>query len=378
MRVLHLSSGNLYGGVERILTSLASFRALCPSIESIFGLGFEGRQAEELRAAGAPPHLLGEAWLSRPVSVLIARRTLGRLLDESRPDVVVCHNPWPLVVFGPTVKRRRVPLAVWVHGALARRNWLDRWAGRVRPDFVLANSHFSATTAEAIFRGVAKDVVYAPMLFRAPDPLTRSRVRTELGASEESIVVLQASRIESGKGHKSHLAALASVRDDPSWVAWFAGGAQQTREHALMAELRAFALEIGIGDRVHFLGERADVQDLLAAADVFCQPNTAPDAFGLTFVEALAAGIPVVTTRMGGAIEIIDASCGVLVPAEDPAALAGALGRLIGDGACRRALGAAGPARAHLLCDPATRLNDLRKAISRAVSIRLPDRRHGP
>ncbi len=70
---------------------------------------------------------------------------------------------------------------------------------------------------------------------------------------------------------------------------------------------------------------------LLAAADIHCQPNTGPEPFGITFIEALYAGLPVVTTSIGGALEIVDGSCGMLVEPNDPAALAGALRRLIED-----------------------------------------------
>ena len=65
--------------------------------------------------------------------------------------------------------------------------------------------------------------------------------------------------------------------------------------------------------RVTFLGERRDVAALLAAADIHCQPNTAPEPFGLAFVEALHAGVPVVTTDAGGAREIVTPACGILV-----------------------------------------------------------------
>ena len=58
---------------------------------------------------------------------------------------------------------------------------------------------------------------------------------------------------------------------------------------------------------------------LLQAADVYCQLNRDPDSFGLSFVEALGASLPVITTRRGGAPEIVDATCGVLV---EPAAIA--------------------------------------------------------
>ena len=61
-----------------------------------------------------------------------------------------------------------------------------------------------------------------------------------------------------------------------------------------------------------------DVPRLLAAADIHCQPNISPEPFGIAFIEALAAGLPVVTSAIGGAIEIVDDTCGRLVPASDP------------------------------------------------------------
>jgi glycosyltransferase involved in cell wall biosynthesis len=100
----------------------------------------------------------------------------------------------------------------------------------------------------------------------------------------------------------------------------------------------------------------------LAAADLHCQPNTGPEPFGLAFAEALHAGRPVVTCAHGGALEIVDDTCGVLVPPGDAAALAAALRGLIDDPGRRMRLGAAGPARAGALCDPgaaAARLRDL-------------------
>jgi hypothetical protein len=59
LRVLHVSSGNLYGGVEVILATLARLRHLCPEMEPHFGVCYEGRLSQELTAAGAPVHMLG-------------------------------------------------------------------------------------------------------------------------------------------------------------------------------------------------------------------------------------------------------------------------------------------------------------------------------
>jgi glycosyltransferase involved in cell wall biosynthesis len=143
------------------------------------------------------------------------------------------------------------------------------------------------------------------------------------------------------------------------------GGAQRPHEKRYLKGLRAEAAALGIGSRVNFLGQRSDVARLLAAADIHCQPNTGPEPFGITFVEALYAGLPVVTTAIGGALEIVDGSCGMLVAPNDPAALAGALRRLIEDRELRARLGAAGPARAKALCDPQAQMLALARALTK-------------
>jgi glycosyltransferase involved in cell wall biosynthesis len=142
------------------------------------------------------------------------------------------------------------------------------------------------------------------------------------------------------------------------------GGAQRAHEARYLEALRAEAVALGIGSRVNFLGQRGDVARLLAAADIQCQPNTGPEPFGITFIEALYAGLPVVTTAIGGALEIVDGSCGILIEPNDPAALAEALGRLIEDRELRARLGAAGPARATALCDPRAQLQALARALT--------------
>lgn len=119
--------------------------------------------------------------------------------------------------------------------------------------------------------------------------------------------------------------------------------------------------------RVRMLGERDDVTRLMAAADIYCQPNTSPEPFGIAFVEALAAAVPVVTTAMGGAIEIVDDSCGVLVTDPSPARFAAALQGLIDAPASRAALSAAGPARARSISDPGQRLATIRDLVRAQV-----------
>ena len=116
-----------------------------------------------------------------------------------------------------------------------------------------------------------------------------------------------------------------------------------------MDVLHRRAETLGIADRVRFLGERQDVAKLLHAADIFCQPNIAPEPFGISFAEALAAGLPVVTTNMGGATEIVDNTCGFLVD-NNVAAVAYSLRKLIESSALRAELGSKGPQKMERLC----------------------------
>src|SRR5262249_25951309 len=161
------------------------------------------------------------------------------------------------------------------------------------------------------------------------------------------------------KGHLLHLDALGRLRHHSGWVAWMVGGAQRLQEVGYLAELKNRAIELNIADRVRFLGQRTDVPRLLAAADVHCQPNTGPEPFGMTFVEGLQAGLPVITTAWGGASEIVDETCGILTPPGDAGALSSALRDLLQNPQRRATLGRAGPARARALCDPARQLAGL-------------------
>lgn len=157
------------------------------------------------------------------------------------------------------------------------------------------------------------------------------------------------------------------------------GGAQRPEETAYEGRLQRHVVALGLAGRIRLLGQRDDVPALLAAADVCCQPNTGSEGFPIAFVEALAMGLPVVTTSIGGGPEVVDRQCGIVVPPGDPAALAAALRALLDDPARRARLGAAGPARAAALCDPARQLARLggllRSAAGRELRAPEGDRR---
>jgi len=354
VRVLHLGAGHLFGGVERALVTLAKLRHLTPYVEPEFGLCFRGPTAARLAAEGVAVHDLGAARFRRPWAVVAARRRLTKLLAAGGYEVAVCHACWPHAVFAPVVKSAGVRLVSFAHDTLTGRPWVERWAGRTRPDLVLANSHFTAATVPRVFPGVPTEVAGLPVERPAPaDPADAAAVRREWDTPPGDVVVLQASRLDRAKGAGHTLAALGTLADVPGWTLWLAGGPQRPGDAAYLAELYDAARRHGLAGRVRFLGQRDDVPRLLRAADLLCQPNTAPESFGLALVEALAAGLPVVTSAIGGGAEVVTPACGVLVPPGDVPALAAVLRCLIADAPERHRLGAAGPARARELCDPA-------------------------
>lgn len=368
IRILHLHSGNLYGGIETLLATLARRRADAPGIDPGFALCFPGRLADELAAAGVPPTRLPSVRLRNPLAVLRSRRALARRLAAEPPDLVVTHSPWSHCLFAPTVRRAGLRLVFWMHGAAAKTK-LERWASRTPPDLVLANSDYTASTAPKLFGGTPVRRLYLPVDSPRPaDPVAVAALRTELGATEKTRVVLMVSRMEALKGHRTLLEALALMADRRDWLAWLVGSAQRPEERRYESSLHRQAGRLGIADRVLFLGQRHDLGRLFAAADLYCQPNHAPDAFGIVFIEALYAGLPVVTSPIGGAREIVDERCGRLVETGNAAALSAALTNLLDDDRLRHELGEAGPERARRLCDPATRLGELSSVLHALLS----------
>ncbi|HEX2080279.1 MAG TPA: glycosyltransferase family 4 protein, partial [Longimicrobium sp.] len=315
IRALHVYSGNLYGGVERMLATFAATRV--DGLEHGFALCFEGRLADELRAAGAPPRMLGAARMSRPWTVVRARSRLGRVLDEARPDVVVCHSTWAQALFGIQAVNRDIPLVFWLHDAVTGKTWADAAARRTEPDLALCTSDFARGTLPGLWAHVRSDVVYPPVPPPAAPHGNRASLRTALRTPDDDVVILQASRMEPWKGHRLLVEALGRMRHVRGWTCWIAGGAQRPAEEAHLAEMYALAQQLGVAWRIRFLGQRDDVPALMAAADVLCQPNLGPEPFGIAFVEAMDAGLPVVTVAQGGALEVVAPSCGILVPPGD-------------------------------------------------------------
>ncbi len=365
MKVLHVYAGNLFGGVETLLINLAAQQHFCPQMEPHYALCFEGKLSEELQKYTAKVYVLGEVRISRPWKVWRARQQLKKLLLAEKFDIAICHGCWVQVIFGPVIRLAHIPLVFRSPDVPSGKHWLERWAKLIPPDLVIANSYYTLSAIPKIYPTIKSVVVYNPIApLYVPDPTkVRSKVRIELETPKDAVVIVQACRLEKWKGHKHLISALAQLQDLQNWVCWIAGDAQRPQEIEYLQELKAQAQNTGIAHRIYFLGHRKDIPQLLVAADIHCQPNSSPEPFGNAFVEALYMGLPVVTTPMGGATEIVDESCGKFIDPNNIDDLASALKTLILNSEERRRLGSNGKTKVSQLCNAAQQLEHLHRVL---------------
>jgi len=328
-----------------------------------FALCFDGRIAGEIRAEGATVHLIGGVRARAPWTVLRARRALAHHVGGG-VDALICHGTWAQGLFGGVGKSGTTKV-FWMHGPARGRHWTEWLASRQRPHGVIVNSDYTRQSLEALYQGVPATIIHPPVEIRTEDSAKESResIRRTIGTAPGSTVITQVSRLERWKGHECLIRAVSMLNRSIDWELWIVGGVQHPSEGAYLTTLEKLTSELGVSSRVRFLGQRSDVQLLLRSADIHCQPNIEPEPFGLTFVEALAAGLPVVATAMGGALDIVTPECGLLVPPRDEAALSEALSSLVGDNGLRRRMGSMGPARAQSLCEPEKQLRAINEAI---------------
>src|SRR6185295_4586040 len=271
-----------YGGVESMLVTQVQQRALCSGMQQSFALCFAGRFSEELIAAGGSVQWLGNVRIRQPLSIRRVRRALSELLAREPFDVVVVHSTWSQAIFGPVVRAFKKPLVFWLHDVPEGMPLPERWARWTHPpDFVICNSKYTSERLPKLYPQIQSSVIYCPVT----PPTTRysnedlRKVRNDLQTPEDAVVILQISRLERHKGHLVHLEALSMMRDLPNWVCWQVGGVQKPEEERYLEQLRQTAERLDIADRIRFLGWQPEVHKIIAASDVYCQPNIDPEPF---------------------------------------------------------------------------------------------------
>lgn len=172
----------------------------------------------------------------------------------------------------------------------------------------------------------------------------RASKRDAAGIAPEEVVLITVGRLVPVKDHRTLIEGLHHLAGDPApWRLWIVG------EGPERPALEGLVAESGMAGRIEFLGQREDVPDLLGQSDLFLLTSL-NEGFGLVLVEAMASGLPVVATDVGGIPEVVTAEeTGVLVPPSDPERVAGAVRRLLRDPELRNRMGNAGEARTRAL-----------------------------
>lgn len=343
MRVLHVINTLGPGGAERSLRELLpGFAAAGLHSEVVVFSRVEVGVEADIVATGVPVHVLPPG--GRAAQLV----SLRRLIRTRRPDLVhttiyeadvlgrlaAVGTGIPVVtslvntsysmarLSDPSVSSWKLSLARRVDAVTARRLGAGFHAitRAVATDSV-AQLGLDPTRITVIPRGRDR------ARLGEPSPARRRAARERLDVGDDEFLVLNVGRREFQKGQTTLVEAAAVLRDAGRPATVVVAG----REGGESGRLNRRISELGLGGQVRFLGDVDDVPDLLCAADVLAFPSRF-EGLGGAVIEALALGTPVVATDIPALAEVLDGGrCGLLVPVDDPAALAGALQQVHSD-----------------------------------------------
>lgn len=281
--------------------------------------------------------------------LLFDSNRLARLLRRLQPDVANSHSSsdsWTAAL------ARRLG---WRSGALVRTRHIS---APVAPGplhrFLYGQADYLITTGESVREGLARSGLVPldrsvsiptgvdPARFH-PRPGERGAARRSLGVDGEGPVIGVVAYLRPDKGHEVLLRSLPAIlRSHPTSTLVVVGDGPER------GPLEARADGLGVLSRVRFTGLREDIPYVLPAFDVFCLPSLRNEGVPQSILQASAAGLPVVSTAVGGIPEaVVDGETGRVVAPGDPKALSEAIVDLLSNAGLRRAFGEAGRERAH-------------------------------
>jgi glycosyltransferase involved in cell wall biosynthesis len=346
MHVVHITASTYFGGPERQMLGLAeSLRSTCATSFVSFAEG--GRCAallDEARRAGFAAH----AVKSDTPHVARAVRELTDLLRELQPDVVCCHGYKADLLGWCAARRLGIPVVAvsrgwtWENRKVRAYETIDRYMLRW-VDCVVCVSDGQAQRVRRA--GVPRSSIRVirnsirTARFDAVDPQGRARLLS-LFPSSPRLVVGAAGRLSPEKGHDNFIRAVASIAARDASVGFVIFGDGPLRE-ALQAQVQ----QVGLERNVVLAGHRGDLDALTPHLDVSVLASYT-EGLPNVVLEAMAAGVPVVATAVGGTPEVVDDGVtGHLVAAGDSEALAGRIQDLLGSDSRRREMGTRGQAR---------------------------------
>jgi len=325
--VLHILAPGRFGGLERVVAMLAREWAARSARVGV-ALALE------------PGHRVPDDWSAletagvQVIRLPVGHRAYGRewgvyrdTMRHWRPDIVHCHGYRPDLLAGWAARTLGLPRVSTVHGFTGG-DWKNRLYERFQ---VWALTGFDGVIA--VSRPIRERLLAAGVssgkIRVIPNALStiayepRSVARRELGIPEDALVLGWVGRISVEKGLDVLLAALPDLKDLPVTVSVVGDG-------PLRESLQQEAKRLNVGDRLHWHGPVADAARLSAAFDCFVL-SSRTEGSPIALLEAMAAGVPIVTAAVGGVPDVLGGDEGLLVPAEDPGALAAAIRATLDD-----------------------------------------------
>lgn len=340
MNILLTNSTHLFAGGEDYVLILARF--LQKRGHRVWVSANPGHLLLEKCAASAVPILpLDFTGMGR---VFAVGRSLRAMLRQNSIQVVHSNANYDRTAAAIGAIGTATRHVAGVHSAHSIQHNLTHWLRNRR-----GTSHFIAD-AEAVKEVLVREdhipperITVVPIGVENDPPefnrTMRERTRATLGVRPETVVIGNVARLVPFKGHRILLEAVAEVvRRHPDVLVPIIGDGE------LQGELEAQVRRLGLGPSVRFLGFRDNLNELYPAFDIYCHSSLelAAEAFPIAILRALATGLPVVCTNVGGIRHMVDEGVsGHLTPAEDAPALARALLHVIADPPLRTSMGAA-------------------------------------
>ncbi len=334
----HLQPGGMEYGLVKIVNGLAggpvesticSTTTASPAMKALLSPAV--RVVELTRRAGNDPALIWQ---------------LFRTFRRQRPDIVHTHA-WGTLVEGYVAARLAgVPIVMHgEHGTLqltSSQVRVQRWIWSRVDRLLSVSSRLAERMAEAVGIPLGSiTVVRNGVDLSRFGGMPREEARHALGVSDDRVLVGHAGRLVEVKDQAALVEAAARVKAEGRRLRVLIAG-----DGPLRGALEARIAALGVGDVVELVGHRGDVERFFAALDVYVLCSRS-EGMPNTILEAMAAGVPVVSTRVGGADElVVDGETGLLVPPARPELLAEAIGRLAAEPERRQAMGQAGRVRA--------------------------------
>jgi|HubBroStandDraft_1064217.scaffolds.fasta_scaffold00257_9 glycosyltransferase involved in cell wall biosynthesis len=351
IKIVHIITGLQTGGAEHALEQLVT-RADSERFEMrVVSLLDAGAVGPRLAARGVPVTALG---MRRAAGDLLCFWRLVTLLRQDRPDIVQTWLYHADLIGLAAARLAGVRQVLWNlrgsglehHHYGNRFRWVVRMLARLSgfPDAIVANAEAGrAFHAQAGYRPRRWALIHNAIdvgRFQ-PDPRARAGLRAELGLAPDSRIIGMTARLDPMKDHGTFFQAASLLVARGVDVHFVLIGRSVDRN---MACARPFVADPALAARLHFLGEREDVPGLVAGFDLAVLSSAFGEGFPNVIAEAMACGIPVVSTDVGDAGRIVG-DAGLLVAPRDSGAMADAWQALLAAPSRRAAMGRAGRAR---------------------------------